>query len=82
MALPMWIFLIPYALVVCMTSLYVFFNVYHLAKFGVAKRGTGTMIALYLIGYFLLIALSAFVLLAFDWTSGISPSDLINAPGL
>lgn len=82
MALPMWIFLIPYALVVFMTSLYVFFNVYHLAKFGIAKRGTGLLISIYLAGYFAMIGIGAFILLAFDWTNGVTAQDIMSAPGL
>lgn len=74
----MWAFLVPYGVVAAVTSLYVFFNLYHLYAFGVAKTGTSALIGLYTIAYVVVILLSASMLATVDWSSTFDMGDIFS----
>lgn len=77
MNIPFWYALIPYALVLLGTGLFMFFNIYHVAKFGLQSFSTTVLIILYFIGYFAVLAFSASILSGYDWSANVTLSDII-----
>ena len=49
MTFPLWYVLIPYVVVLLGTTVFMFFNVYHIAKFGLQSFGTTALVLAYLI---------------------------------
>lgn len=81
MTFPLWYVLLPYALVLLGTGLFMFFNLYHVAKFGLQSFSTTALLLLYLIGYLVVIAFSVSMLSGFDWNATITMSDIFPFAG-
>lgn len=74
---PLWYFLVPLAFVFLVTSVYLFFNVYHVAKFGLQSMLTRLVILGYIASYLAILLISAGMLSSFDWTATINVGDII-----
>lgn len=81
MTFPLWFLFIPYALVLLGTSIFTFFNVYHIVKFGVQSAGTTVLALLYIIGFLTVIALSAWLANGYDWNTTIAFTDIFPFAG-
>jgi hypothetical protein len=68
--------LIPYALVVGLGGLLLFFNLYHLAKFGLEGGKTMSLMVAYGLGFLLCLAVSFEVILLGDWNRLVGPNDI------
>lgn len=77
MTFPLWYFLVPYAVVMLGTATFMFFNVYHVAKFGLQSFGTTALVLFYLVLYLAVLALSASALLPFDWSAHVALTDIV-----
>lgn len=77
MTFPLWYLLIPYALATLGTGIFMFFNVYHVAKFGLQSVSTTVLILMYILLYLAILAWSATAILSYDWTMQVMLSDII-----
>ncbi len=77
MEIPLWIILVPLAIVVALTALFLFFNVFHLARYGVAHRGTVPLILVYLVSYAFVLVVGVGALGSVLWTRTIPLGDLL-----
>ena len=77
MEIPLWIILVPLALVVACTGLFLFFNIFHLARYGIVGRGAVALILVYLVSYAFIFFLGITVLNGIDWSQAVSPSTIL-----
>lgn len=76
-AIPLSFLLIPYGIILLVAVLFLFFNVYHLLKYGFETPGT-RLLALFYIGVFILAAGgTGMLLMDFDWSETFSLADLL-----
>lgn len=68
-AFSLWYLLIPYALVLLGGSLFMFFNLYHVAKFGLQSFQTTMLLTMYLLSYLIVLGISAALISSFDWSA-------------
>lgn len=62
------IFLVIYGVFAFLATLWLFFNVYHLAKFGLHGTGTKLIIAGYIFGFLALLIGSFWLMGDYDWS--------------
>lgn len=77
MDIPLWILLIPLAFIIAFTTLFLFFNVFHLARYGIVGRGAIGLILVYLVSYLFVLIVGATALLNIDWTQTVTAHDLL-----
>lgn len=77
MEIPLWIILVPLAAVVALSFLFLTFNIFHLARFGIKGRGALMLIALYLLGYGFVLVLGVGTLLDVQWKDAVGVKDLL-----
>ena len=84
MTFPLWYVLIPFAVIVLFAALFLFFNVFHLMRYGIGS-GTYVIIVVYILGFVGILGISLFLLSAFPWGSEVNPIELLpfdlNAKG-
>lgn len=68
MSFSLWYLLVPYVLVVMSTGLFLFFNVFHIWRYGVESLATRSVAVAYIIGYGIIIVASILTLSQFDWS--------------
>jgi hypothetical protein len=76
--LPLWYLLVPYALIVAVVGLFVFFNVYHISKFGLQSVLSRFVIAIYTLSFLAVVIISVIVLSTYRWDRTIDASNLIR----
>lgn len=81
MTFPLWYLLIPYALIVFGTGLFLFFNLYHVGKFSVKSLGTTLLLGSYLVSYVAVLIVSLTVLAGYDWQREVSVGDVFPFAG-
>ncbi len=72
MTLPLWIFLAAYGVFFLICSFFVFFNFYHMARFGLQSTKTTLVLGLYTLAFAGVVLLQINLLLTIDWTETIS----------
>lgn len=77
MEIALWIILIPLAAVIAMSFLFLMFNIFHLARYGIRGRGASMLIALYLLGYAFVFVLGVGTLLDVQWKDTVGTKDLL-----
>lgn len=75
---PLWYLLAPYAVVVAVTGLFVFFNVYHIAKFGLQSVTSSIVIAAYTMSFIAVLMLSLSAISSYDWSTTVDLSTLLR----
>jgi len=81
MEIPLWIILVPLGVIVALAALFLFFNVFHLARYGVVGRGATALIAVYVISFACILFLGAGVLADVDWTETAPLSAIVPFTG-
>lgn len=81
MDIPLWILLVPLAFIVAFTALFLFFNIFHLARYGVVGRGAIALIFVYIVSYLFVLALGLTALLDVQWTQTVSLRDILPFTG-
>lgn len=74
---PLVILLVPYALMLVIALLFLFFNVYHLWKYGVEGKGTTLLIVMYLVLFAAVVGGTWSALQGFSWNDRISFADIL-----
>ena len=77
MSIPLWIFLAIYGLFFFICSFFVFFNFYHMARFGLQSTKTTLVLALYTVAFAGIILLQINLLLSVDWTQELILSEAL-----
>lgn len=77
-AFPISLLLIPFGIFFLLFLIYSTFNIYHLLRFGVFGYGLYFISTVYILGTVILVSLTIFYLLTFDWTASISFSELLG----
>lgn len=72
MTFPLWIFLAAYGVFFVICSFFIFFNFYHIARFGLQSTKTTIVLAMYTIAFASVVLLQINLLLTIDWTETIS----------
>lgn len=76
MEFAMWYLLIPYGLLVALAAAFFFFNLFHIARYGLQSVKTGMVLLMYTIGFLAVCIASVFLLGAYDWSAVIELSNL------
>ncbi len=78
-AIPLSLLLIPYFFVVGVAAIFLFFNVFHLWRYGLEGTGTSLLILVYL-GLFVLVVGGTWAALSgFAWHESFSLNDILPA---
>lgn len=77
MTFPIWYILVPWSAILFFAALFLFFNVFHLLRYGIEPGKTYSIIGAYLGSFALILLGSAVLFLQFDWKYEVSPSDLL-----
>lgn len=81
MEIPLWIILVPLGVIVALAALFLFFNVFHLARYGIVGRGAVAMILVYIVSFGFILFLGAGVLVEIDWTETVPISSILPFTG-
>ncbi len=81
MDIPLWILLVPLAFIVAFTALFLFFNIFHLARYGVVGRGAIGLILVYVVSYLFVFVLGMTALLDIQWTETVTLRDILPSTG-
>ncbi len=81
MDIPLWILLVPVGFVVAFTVLFLFFNVFHLARYGTVGRGAVALILVYVVSYCFVLVLGATALLDVSWSRTVNVRDILPFTG-
>lgn len=68
MSFPLWFLLVPYAAVLLFSGIFLFFNVFHVLRYGVDDLATRGVAVAYVIGFLVVVVASVWILGGFDWT--------------
>lgn len=78
MEFPLWIMLIPYAIAVFCALIFVFFNIYHIASFGLQSTKTTMIIGVYILSYLFVMIISLSLIATVDWSADITLQEVIQ----
>lgn len=81
MEIPLWIILLPLGVIVALAALFLFFNIFHLARYGIVGRGAAVLIVVYLVSFAFVLFLGAGLLLEIDWTETAPLSSILPFTG-
>ncbi len=76
MQIPIVFLLIPFGIVVLISTVFVMFNFFHVAHFGLQSTKTAIVLAVYLFGFSAVIILCYLILANFDWTQTIEITNI------
>lgn len=77
MDIPLWILLVPFAFIVAFTALFLFFNIFHLARYGVVGRGAIGLVLVYIVSYLFVFVVGITALLDIRWTETVTLHDIL-----
>jgi hypothetical protein len=77
---PLWYLLIPYGIFLGLTTLFVFFNIFHIWSFGLQSLKTSLIILAYLVSYLAVVWISFTLLADVPWEQNINLRTIIHLP--
>ena len=78
---PLWYLLIPFSIVLLATTVYMFFNIYHIAKFGMQSFGTTVVLLLYFGGYLAVLGVVGVMVSNIDWHHTVTVIEILPFTG-
>ena len=81
MEIPLWIILLPLGMIVALAALFLFFNIFHLARYGIVGRGAVALILVYIVSFSFISFLGAVMLIEIDWTQTVPLSSILPFAG-
>lgn len=78
MAIPLIYLLYTYAFFALLGALFLFFNIYHISKFGLQAGKTYLVLLCYLVGYLAVLGGSFLFIVQIDWSAKVLLVDLIQ----
>ena len=77
MEIPLWILLIPFTIIIVCTAVFLFFNIFHLKRYGIKGHGATPLIILYLGSYAAVLMTGMFVLGSINWQQKVHLIDIV-----
>lgn len=77
MEIPLWILLIPFAIIVACTAVFLFFNIFHLKRYGIAHHGATPLILLYLGSYAIVFMTGIAAIGSVNWQQKVHLTDIV-----
>lgn len=77
---PLWYLLVPYGIFLLFMALFVFFNLYHIASFGLQSAKTTVVLVAYMAGFLGILWLSYITLADVSWKETVDLRTIIHAP--
>jgi len=77
MIFPLWYILVPYAAILLFGLLFLFFNVFHLLRYGIENGKTTALIAVYICSFLLVVGGSLLFLTSFTWNQDVDMLELL-----
>jgi len=65
--MPLWYLLVPYCLFLFVATVFLFFNIFHIVKFGLQETKTTLVLLAYIFLFLGTITLTLIILSFFDW---------------
>jgi hypothetical protein len=81
MTFPMWYFLIPYAIFALLATMFTFFNLLQMARFGLQSVKTSVILSIYVIAFICVMAFTIILVFSFEWSQMTSVSELLQLNG-
>lgn len=81
MSFPLWYLLVPYVAALFFSGLFLFFNIFHIVRYGVSGFSTRGVAIAYAIGYVVVFVASLSLLGQYSWESAITTSDILPWSG-
>lgn len=81
MEIPLWILLIPFTIIIACTAVFLFFNIFHLKRYGISGHGATPLIFLYLASYAAILITGMFVLESINWQQKVHLTDIVPFVG-
>ena len=78
MGFPVIYLLVPFGLVILLTTLFVMFNFFHIAHFGLQGTKSAIVLGSYILLYLLVLIFVLQILSMFDWTQTINFPNLFS----
>ncbi len=76
--MPAAYFLIPYLVFAGLSVMLFFFNIFHIAKFGLQSTRTAFVLGLYTLGFFSVGIISVILIAQYDWTATLDLAEIFN----
>ena len=76
--IPMWVFLLPYVLFFFLGFLFLIFNIFHVARFGLQSTQTTVVLTIYLVSFFVVAIFSVMLVFSEDWSGEIDPTEIFE----
>ena len=77
LTLPLWYLLIPFFVVLLGSAIFAFFNLYHIAQFGMRSLATSMVFSAYLVGYLAIVAFSFSLFAAMNWQDEVGIEEIL-----
>ncbi len=77
MTFPLWYILVPYAAILLFGLLFLFFNLFHLLRYGIESGKTLALMGVYVVSFLLVAGASLFFLSSFNWRQEVDPLQLL-----
>lgn len=74
---PIWYLLVPFFVVLLGSAIFAFFNLYHIAQFGMQSIATTMVFGAYLVGYLAIVAFSFSLFATIDWQAQVSIEEIL-----
>ncbi|MBI1908496.1 hypothetical protein HYS28_03750 [Candidatus Uhrbacteria bacterium] len=78
---PLWYLLVPFGVVVLGSTLFMFFNLYHVAKFGIQSVQTTMLLIVYLLSYLVALAVAVALVGSYEWSAEVLFLDIFPFTG-
>jgi len=77
MSLSLWYLLVPYVIFLIFAGVFLFFNVFHIWRYGVDDLATRSVALAYVLGYLIVLFGSLWILSSYDWSYAPTLDDLM-----
>jgi hypothetical protein len=81
MEIPLWIILLPLGVIIALAALFLFFNIFHLARYGIVGRGAAALIVVYIVSFGFVLFLGVGLLVEITWTETVPISSILPFTG-
>ncbi len=75
---PLWFLLIPYVLFLVIAAVFLFLNLFHIARFGLQAIKTTMLLGLYILSFLAVLTVTSLTLASFDWSEQIESDEIFS----
>lgn len=81
MSFPLWYLLVPFVAALFFSGLFLFFNIFHILRYGASGVSTRGVAVAYAIGYVVVLVASLSLLGQYSWTTSVAFQDILPFAG-